>query len=195
MEPPLRGADSASPSPDLSVTAVQSLNHLAQQAEDFASALRHLRDQHGEPSYIASITEAVAKLFGISTELRRLAGAFDQPHYYSSLYRVERDVQLVYRSFDLTLQVALTIAHRTRDSSQWMVWGDLDHRTRAVEGSDFLERLSWYQSYIQGLLDLLDGYPDERLMQLRNHVSNLLRSQQDDQSLGPSDRSGVEIPA
>jgi len=195
VEPPLRGADSASPSPDLSVTAVQSLNHLAQQAEDVASALRHLRDQHGEPSYIASITEAVAKLFGISTELQRLAGAFDQPQYYSSLYRIERDVQLVYRSVNLTLEVVLTTVHRTRDSSQWMVWGDLDHRTRAVEGSDFLERLSWYQSYIQGLLDLLDGYPDERLMQLRNHVSNLLRSQQDDQSLGPSDRSGVEIPA
>lgn len=170
------------------MAASETLNHLAQQSEDVASALRHLRDRHGEPSYIASITEAVAKLFGISTELRRLAGAFDQPHYYSSLYRIEPDVQLVYRSVNLTLEVALTIAHRTRDSSQWMVWGDLDHRTRAVEGSDFLERLSWYQSYIQCLLDLLDGYPDERLMQMRNHVSNLLRSQEDAQPLGPSDR-------
>jgi hypothetical protein len=130
----------------------------------------------------------VAKLFGISTELRRLAGAFGQPQYYSSLYRIERDVQLVYHSVDLTLGVALTIAHRTRDSSQWMIWGDLDHRTRTVEGSDFLERLSWYQSYIQGLLDLLEGYPDERLVQLRNNVVSLLKSQQDAQPLGPSDR-------
>jgi hypothetical protein len=94
----------------------------------------------------------------------------------------------VYHSVDLTLEVALTIAHRTRDSSQWMIWGDLDHRTRTVEGSDFLERLSWYQSYIQGLLDLLEGYPDGRLMQLRDKVASLLRSQEDAQPLGPSDR-------
>lgn len=181
-------ANAASLSPWVPMAASETLNRLASQAEDVASTLRHLRDQHGEPSYIASITEAVAKLFGISTELRRLAGAFGQPQYYSSLYRIERDVQLVYRSVDLTLGVALTIAHRTRDSSQWMIWGDLDHRTRTVEGSDFLERLSWYQSYIQGLLDLLEGYPDERLVQLRNNVVSLLRSQQDAQPLGPSDR-------
>jgi hypothetical protein len=164
------------------------LNRLAQQAEDVASALRLLRDQHGEPSVIASITEAVAKLYGISTELQRLAGAFDTPQYRSSLYRIEPDVQILCRSLKCTLGVALTMAHRTRDSSQWMVWGDLDYRTRNVEGSDFLERLTWYQSYVQGLLDLLDGYPDERLVQLHNNVAGLLGSQEEAQSLGPSDR-------
>jgi hypothetical protein len=168
--------------------ASEYLNRLAHQAEDVASALRLLRDQHGEPSAIASITEAVAKLFGISTELRRLAVAFNTPQYHPSLYRIEPDVQILCRSLKYTLGVALTMAHRTRDSSQWMVWGDLDYRTRNVEGSDFLERLTWYQSYIQGLLDLLDGYPDERLVQLHNNVSGLLRSQADAQPLGPNDR-------
>jgi hypothetical protein len=169
--------------------ASEYLNRLAQQAEDVASALRLLRDEYGEPSDIASITEAVAKLFGISGELRRLAGAFDQPLYDPSLHRIQQDVQLVYRSLNLTLEVALAIARRTRESSQWMIWGDLDYRTREIEGSDFLERLSLYQSYTRGLLDLLDGYrPDERLMKLRNDVASLLRSQEDARPLGPSDR-------
>jgi len=170
------------------MAASQNLDRLARQAEDVASTLRLLRDQHGEPSCVASITEAVAKLFGISTEFQRLAGALDQPQYYSSLYRIERDVEIVCHSVNLTLSVALTIAHRTRDSSQWMIWDDLDHRTRTVEGADFLQRLTWYQAYVQGLLDLLDGYPDERLVQLSNRVSSLLKSQEDARPLGPVDR-------
>lgn len=168
--------------------ASQNLNRLALQAEDVASTLRHLRDQHGEPSCIASITEAVAKFFGISTELQRLAATLDQPQYHPSLHRIERDVQLVYRSVNLTLEVAMAIAHNTRESSQWMIWGNLDHRTRNVEGADFLERLTWYQYYIQSLLDLLQGYPDERLVQMRSNVFGLLRSQEDARPLGPSDR-------
>lgn len=142
------------------MAASQNLDRLAHLAEDVASTLRLLRDHHGEPSCVASITEAVAKLFGISTEFQRLAGVLDEPQYYSSLYRIEHDVQNVCHSVNLTLSVALTIAHRTRDSSQWMIWDDLDHRTRTVEGADFIQRLNWYTSYVQGMLDLLHGDPD-----------------------------------
>lgn len=161
----------------------QHLSRLALEAEDVASALRTLRDQHEGTSSITVITEAVSRLFGLSTTLRRLAQAHDDSRYRNSLYRIRDDVQLVYCSACYTLEVALHMGRRPV-GAQWMVWGDMDHRMREMEGAGLLERLNWYRIFAEDLLDQLDGRTSDGLLRSRDRVQSLLRLQDNARLLG-----------
>lgn len=166
----------------------QHLSRLALEAEDVASALRTLRDQHEGTASVTFITEAVSRLFGLSTTLQRLAQAHDEPRYRNSLYRIKEDVQLVYCSACYTLEVALHMGRRPV-GAQWMVWGDMDHRMREMEGVGLLERLNWYRFFAEDLLDHLDGRTSDGLLRSRDRVQNLLRLQDNARLLGLTYRS------
>jgi hypothetical protein len=153
----------------------QHISRLAHDAEEVASALHNLRQSASADA--TSITEAVAKLFGISTVLQRLIAVQTSPQYEHSLYRIQRDVQLVYRSLRYTLNVALDVIRRSRESAQAMVWGDLIHRMSGLERAGFSERLFWYQKLIQMLLNQLDGDAGSGIPRVREDIQRLLESQ------------------
>lgn len=155
----------------------QHLARLARDAEDVASVLRLFRDQYEETSSVTSITDAVGKLFGVSSALLKLGDAQHDSRYRSSWYRIQGDVDLVYRSATHTLEAALDMVDRPPDS-QWMVWGDLNYRMSNVERVDFLDRLNWYTVFSRDLLDLISGRSSDSLSRLRETLQDLLRAQE-----------------
>lgn len=166
----------------------QNLSRLAQDAEYVASSLHSYREHHGNASSVTtSITEAVGKLFGVSGTLRRLADAQEVRRYQHSLYRIQRDVAVVYRSIHYTVEVALDMVNRS-DQTAHMIWGDLKYRMRDVERVSFLERLNWYQVYVESLLQLLEGRSDDRLSRIRERMQTLVRAQEDARPVRPMER-------
>lgn len=160
----------------------QHLSRLAHDAEDVASTLRLFREQYKDSSSVTDITDAVGKLFGVSSALLSLADAQGDSRYRPSLYRIQNDVDLMYRSAKHTVEAAMDMVDRPGDS-QWMIWGDLNHRMATVERVDLLDRLNWYQVFGRDLLDLLNGRSTDRLSRLREELHDLLRAQERARSL------------
>lgn len=161
----------------------QQLSRLVASAEDFADALKTLRDEVPRDAArdVTDITGAIGELYRISTILRQLRDAFEAPRYEDRIYRIQSDVRLVYRSAQRTLTTALGMVGRANDMSQWMIWDDLDHRMRVVERAALLVRLRWYYNLTQGLLDQLEGYPfDETLARIKGKLQGLLERQQEE---------------
>lgn len=160
----------------------QHIDRLADDAEEVACALQYVREPTSANA--SSITEAVSNLFGVSTVLQRLAQTQSSSQYEYSLHRIQRDVQLVYRSLRLTLDVALDVIRHSRESAQSMVWGDLSHRLSGTERVGLSERLRWYQNLVQSLLNQLDGEPGTGMSRLRDDVQRLLESQENINIIG-----------
>lgn len=161
----------------------QQLSRLVASAEDFASALKSLRDDvlRDASRDVTDITGAIAELYRISTVLRQLRDALEAPRYENRIYRIQPEVRLVCRSAHCTFRTALDMFGRANDMSQWMVWDDIDHRMRIVEHASLFVRLRWYSNLTQGLLDQLDGYPpDESLTRIKGKLQELFERQQED---------------
>lgn len=158
------------------------LSRLVESAEDLACALTNLRDEvpRDSPRGVTDITGAIGDLYRLSNILRQLENAAKDPRYGDRIYRISGDVRLVCRSIERTLDVALRMTGRADDSTQWMVWEDMDHRMRDVERVSLLGRLSWYHVFAQGLLDQLNGYAfDETLARIKRNLQSLLERQDD----------------
>lgn len=161
----------------------QQLSRLVASAEDFADALKALRDDvlRDAPRDVTDITGAIAELYRISTVLRQLRDALEAPRYENRIYRIQPDVRLICRSAHRTLRTGLDMLGRANDMSQWMVWDDLDHRMRVREGVALSMRLRLYHNLTEGLLDQLDGYPsNESITRIKGKLQELFERQQED---------------
>jgi hypothetical protein len=163
------------------MTDLLQLSPLVANVEDFAYVLQTLRnDVRSDARHdLTDITGAIGELWRLSASLRLLRDAFEATQYRDRLYRVKDDAELVCRGARWSLEVALGMVGRASETTQWMVWDDLGYRMRVVEGVPLLVRLSWYDTFIQGLLEQLEGYPSTKnLARIKGDLQGLEQQQQ-----------------
>lgn len=154
----------------------RTLIRFARDAEDVASGLHSFRDNL--PRAATRITAIISELFALSSVIREIVHARDDPKYAPSYYRIQNDLDLVLPTFQRTLDVAFDMFMRSRDRPYQMVWEDLGHRMENEEGVAFLERLEIYHDFLRAQFDVLTGYQPPDLRDFRRQLIDLYDSQE-----------------
>ena len=125
----------------------------AENAQDIAAALNKFLDQVPECS--AEITGLIAECFAISSSLRKLADASQNPLYRRRYQSIVEDVQLLRLSLRYTFEDVHGFIGSLARSHYRYVWRDLKDRFQEQSRNTPTTRLHYYQQFIDDLIDIL----------------------------------------
>lgn len=154
----------------------RSLLRFANDCEDAAAGLYKFRD--ALPRNATRITAVVGEFFAISSALRQIHAGEGVRSYGPSFYRIDNDLQLVFRSLQLTVEDIFEMFTRALERAEQVVWEDMSHKHERVEGYGLLERLEWYREFLEEQFDVLKGREIMSPAVLRDSITDLLAAQQ-----------------
>ena len=154
----------------------RSLIRFAKDAEDVASGLHIFRDSL--PRNATRITSIISVLFALSSILREIDNAEGDIRFSSSFYRVQDDLNLLFPTFQRTLDAAFDMFARSRERPYQMVWDELGHKMENDEGISFFERLEVYHDFLRAQADILQGHRGQNLHGLRKELVSLWDAQE-----------------
>ncbi|EON64590.1 hypothetical protein W97_03823 [Coniosporium apollinis CBS 100218] len=181
---------------------------LAEQAEavtDVAAGLEVFRNEI--PDAEAEISGSITILLDIAGALRALHRELDLDlaRYRRLLGTIERDLDLVMRSLDLTLSAVKGMFGRSAQRRYRTayagiplypeLWDDLCREFEIDEGLSLRPRLERYHSFIRGIIYALRGIvPEEDMNYLRNRINWLLGRQESQELEIPFNQLSIAPP-
>ncbi|KAL8862013.1 MAG: hypothetical protein Q9178_001468 [Gyalolechia marmorata] len=133
---------------------------LAESAQDIASGFNKFVDPLPESS--VEITALVAECYAISSALRRLSTAIDDPRYYQDVPFIYNDVAIVRESLDYTFRDVTRLfgglgrpTHISRRAAFHHVWREIDDFFYHESHVSLRRRLETIKSFLLELTDLL----------------------------------------
>ncbi|KAL8914949.1 MAG: hypothetical protein Q9171_000576 [Xanthocarpia ochracea] len=138
---------------------------LAESAQDIASGFNKFLDPLPESS--VEITALIAECYAISSALRELNSAKDDPRYYHDFPLIYNDVAIVRESLDYTFRDVTRLfgslgrlTHIPRKAAFHHVWRDIDEFFYHESHAPLLRRLETNKAFLLELTNLLvDGFP------------------------------------
>ena len=136
---------------------------LAESARDVAICLDKFLEHLPENS--TEITALISECYAISSALRELSTAKDDPLYYRGYLEITQDVNVVLRSLDYTFHDVHRLfgglgrtSHLTTRSAFSSVWRDIEDHFQHESRSTLCKRLEYNRLYLHDLLCMLiDG--------------------------------------
>ncbi|KAK4620453.1 hypothetical protein CLAFUR0_11384 [Fulvia fulva] len=169
------------------------LLRFADQVEDAASGLHKFKEDL--PREATKITAYVSELFAISSVLRSICSDDNARHHGPSYYRIDKDLALLFRSLQATLNEIFGMFARSYDRPSHMIWEDLQHRFDIEEGFKLQERLEWYRDFLEYQIKVLEGRRPSKLRDLKDDLIDLSRAQQNaPHRAEPAPMSGANTP-
>ncbi|EME41660.1 hypothetical protein DOTSEDRAFT_73904 [Dothistroma septosporum NZE10] len=162
----------------------------AEQVEDAAGGLHKFKEDL--PRQATKITAYVSELFAISSALRSICSEDNARQYGPSYYRIDKDLALLFRSLQATLNDIFGMFARSHDRPSHMIWEDLQHRFDEEEGFKLQERLEWYRDFLKYQIKVLEGRRPSKLKDLKEDLIELSRAQQNaPHGAEPTPKSGA----
>ncbi|KAL8726692.1 MAG: hypothetical protein Q9166_006560 [cf. Caloplaca sp. 2 TL-2023] len=136
---------------------------VAEDAQDIAAGFNKFLDP--VPEISTDITALIAECYAISSALRELSTAKDDPRYYREYDRIHTNVCIVQESLNYTFHDVRRLfagLGRSSNSSQrtlyYQVWREIDDHFYHESNSSLWKRLEYCRLYLAELIRILmDG--------------------------------------
>lgn len=128
----------------------------AEEAQDIASALNKFLDPVAERS--TEITGLISECFAVSSALRQIATAIQDPRYSGRYSSILEDVQMALRSLEFTFNDVHrlfgglgSLTHLSMTAGYRAVWRDIEDHFQEESRTSLSGRLEYFRRFLQDI--------------------------------------------